>query len=227
MGFTTTVLILSPSHDPRASKYCILWRVSEVLNVGYSYRQLEVLTSAQDSHISTRMDTKGRAGVTWFSAIYRPLCTYLRTENVGKIFAPPFVIPEKHASGLFYDSFDSQVALLPAGSQRILPHVTWVDGATFPRAYKMRVHNNTLASKNLEAVRRKHTLILDSPMIWVSCRTMASWTEALLKESSSSGKQLRFDREAKARVESWHGMFRAYAKVHARALFVYEETYWV
>lgn len=227
MGFTTTVLILSPSHDPCASNDCILWRVSEVLNVGYSYRQLEVLTSAQDSHISTRVDTKGRAGVTWFSEIYLPLCTHLRTGDVRKIFAPPFIIPKEHGSGFFYDSFDKQIALLPPESQRVLPHVTWVDGGTFPSEYKMRVHNNTLASKNLETVRRKHTLILGSPMIWVSCRTMASWTETLLKENSSSGKQLRFDREAKARVESWHGMFRAYAKLHARALFVHEKTYWV
>lgn len=226
MGFNTALLIVSPSRHYRAPPDCILWRVSEVLNFGYSWRDLPKLTTSQMTYISDRHETKGRAGVVTFSWMYPRLCERLRSAKKGDVFAPPFVaIPEDmRLKNVFFPYREEQLSALAPRSERILPFDQ--GSILFPDLWHMQKHNEALANLTDEWERRRsHHVIIDLPLVWIPCKVVAEWIDELLKDGGEK-RQLRFDREARVRVEGWLGQLQAYAKIHARVLFVFEPITW-
>ncbi len=226
MGFYTALLILSPSKHPQTPEDCVVWRVSELLNIGYSVRDLPQLSHVQISHVSDRGQPHARAGVVTFSWIYPHLVRRLGTARKGCVFAPPFLVTEEdmRRRNVVFARTESQMLEMKPGSDCILPFYALHD--FFPGIWSMQRHNKALASMTSEKDERaKHSIIMCEPCIWVPCRVVAGWLHDLLS-AGSSREQLRFDREARARVEGWYGQLQAYAKIHARVLFVFDPVTW-
>lgn len=226
MGFNTALLIVSPSRDHRAPADSVVWIVSELINIGYSYRQLPELTQRPVSPVFANDDSKARAGVVAYSFIYPLLCKHLRRAKKGTVFAPPFLVTSEDVrlrQPLFYYSEETFQAILP-GEERILPFMVYDD--PFPRVLDMQSHNKALSQmENERKVRREHNVISSDPMMWISCRLVAEWLLKLLK-TGGERKQLNYDTCARARVAGWYGQLQAYSGTRSRVLFVYERITW-
>jgi hypothetical protein len=197
----------------------------EIINFGYSYRDIPKLSQAPKGYV-TPIDLRSRARAGWLtmSQLYKPLCTYVRTTPIADVIAPTCLVSPRGTKELFsFEYEEAALSTVAEGSAHLKS--LWLGAYhRVPSEWSMQEHNEMRAFYMANTGLWKERDVISSRVFtWASCVRVAGWIQKNVLAHRELQIQLQYDPLARARVRGWYSQLRAYANIHARVVFLFEQ----
>lgn len=200
--------------SPRPDLTCTLWRIEQILNLGY------VSAPVNNEGFSER-EPRMRAALHFMDCFFGALQKQIH-EDKEKCFAPPFTILKSSNSGeeSTERNWESQfIKQEIKGESFISPIGNYTVYDQIPTQEIMEKHNGISKEKPLNILQQYYGY----PLVWFPCRQVLGWVKERRKDSYWS-KLIEGDIEALAYVNLWSAALEAMSPTRAMCLFLFEDV---